>query len=76
MILINDLDLLEKEIFKSVSDISYCIRNSNPIDLSFVVGVDNSCGDKVKELDIKCNDIMKDNLSKCSLVKSILLFIW
>ena len=71
MNLIHDLDLVEKEIFKSVSNISYCIRNSNPIDLSSIVGIDNSCGDKVKELDIKCNDIMKDNLSNCSLVKCI-----
>jgi len=68
---INDLDLIQREIYKSICDISYCIRNSNPIDLSSVVGVDNSSGDKVKELDMKCNDIIKNNLSQCSLIRYI-----
>ena len=68
---INDLDFIQREIFKSICDISYCIRNSNPIDLSSVVGVDNSSGDKVKELDMKCNNIIKNNLSQCSLIRYI-----
>ena len=71
MNLIDDLDIIQKIVFRSIADISYIIRCNNPTEMSSIIGSDNICGDKIKDLDLKCNDIIKDNLSECALIKSI-----
>jgi len=67
----DDLDLVLSKICKSIQDISYLIRKTSPLDLSSVLGKENSSGEQVKLLDIKSNNILKDNLSKLDVVRNI-----
>jgi len=64
----DDLDLILSKLSKSITEISYLIRKSSPLDLSSVLGSENPSGELVKKLDIDSNNILKKNLS---LVKSI-----
>jgi len=64
----DDLDLILSKLSKSITEISYLIRKSSPLDLSSVLGSENPSGEQVKKLDIDSNNILKRNLS---LVKSI-----
>ena len=62
-----DLTLIEiiQQISRSIIDISYIIRKSNPNDLSSISGIENKSGDFIKELDSRSNDILLNNLKKC-----------
>ena len=65
----NDLDLILNKIYKSVQEISYIIQKTSPLDLSYVLGSENSSGEQIKYLDIKSNSIFKENLCKLDSIK-------
>ena len=61
------IKLLEKG-FIQISDL---IRNENSLQLSHLTESNNNSGDDVKKLDIVSNDILKDILKECSLVRKV-----
>ena len=61
------IKLLEKG-FIQISDL---IRNENSLKLSHLTESNNNSGDDVKKLDIISNDILKDILKDCSLIRKI-----
>jgi len=67
----DDLDLVLYNISKSIKDISYLIRKTSPLDLSSVLGTENTSGEQVKKLDIDSNNILKNNLSKLDVIRNI-----
>ena len=54
--------------FIQISDL---IRNEDSLTLSNLTSSNNNSGDDVKKLDLFSNDILKDILSKCELVRNI-----
>jgi len=56
---------------KSFKEISKLVRNKNSLDLGGLLNANNVSGDDVKELDIVSNNLLKRNLAKCSLVRTI-----
>ena len=54
----HELNSVIKRIFKSISEISYYIRKSDPINMAMILGTDNSSGDKIKEIDYETNKII------------------
>jgi fructose-1,6-bisphosphatase I len=56
---------------KSFVQISELIRKTNSVNLGSLADTHNASGDDVKTIDVMSNDIMKDNLSKCSLIRTI-----
>ena len=56
---------------KSFVQISDLIRKTNSVNLGNLVDTHNASGDDVKTIDVMSNDIMKDNLSKCALIRTI-----
>ena len=63
-------DLL-KQLEKSFIEISELIRESNPSKLEDYIEKYNISGDDVKHADILANAILRDNLSGCSVVRTI-----
>ena len=63
-------DLL-KQLEKSFIEISELIRESNPSKLEDYIEKYNISGDDVKHADILANAILRDNLSRCSVVRKI-----
>jgi fructose-1,6-bisphosphatase I len=58
---------LEK-CFIHISDL---IRQTNSVKLGGLADINNASGDDVKTIDIMSNDIMKETLSKCALIRTI-----
>ena len=56
---------------KSFKEISKLVRNQNSLDLGGLLNENNVSGDDVKELDVVSNNLLKHNLSQCSLVRTI-----
>ena len=67
----NDLDTLYNTITSCIVEISQNIRKFNPISLGATIGSENSSGEQVKELDLYCNNLLIEKLSKLSSVKYI-----
>jgi fructose-1,6-bisphosphatase I len=61
------IKLLEKG-FIQISDL---IRNENSLQLSHLTESNNNSGDDVKKIDMVSNDILKDILKECSLIRKI-----
>ena len=61
------IKLLEKG-FIQISDL---IRNENSLQLSHLTESNNNSGDDVKKLDMVSNDILKDILKECSMIRKI-----
>ena len=61
-----ELHNIFNEIKNTVRDIAYLMRKSNPCNLGSQIGLDNTSGDQVKQLDIESNNIMKNYLAQCS----------
>lgn len=51
--------------------ISELIREMNSVNLGSLADTNNASGDDVKTIDVVSNDIMKENLSKCALIRTI-----
>lgn len=68
---LNDIDIMQSLIMKSVSEISYIIRSSDPIECSKITNKSNKCGDDVKKLDVRANEVIKNNFLDCGLIKYI-----
>jgi fructose-1,6-bisphosphatase I len=58
---------LEK-CFIHISDL---IRDTNSVKLGSLADIHNASGDDVKTIDVMSNDIMKESLSKCALIRTI-----
>jgi fructose-1,6-bisphosphatase I len=58
---------LEK-CFIHISDL---IRQTNSVKLGSLADIHNASGDDVKTIDVMSNDIMKESLSKCALIRTI-----
>jgi fructose-1,6-bisphosphatase I len=56
---------------KSFVQISELIRKSNSVNLGSFADIHNASGDDVKKVDIISNDILKAELSKCTLIRTI-----
>ena len=67
----DNLEDILTAISKSVVDISYMIKKSSPVDLSAVLGTDNSSGEKVKKLDFESNELLKNRLKKINSIRYI-----
>jgi fructose-1,6-bisphosphatase I len=65
------MDNLISALEKSFKEISKLVRNQNSLDLGGLLNENNVSGDDVKELDVVSNDLLKHNLSQCSLVRTI-----
>ena len=61
------IDCLEKSFIQ----ISHLIRKMNSVSLGNFEDIHNASGDDVKKVDIISNDILKENLSQCSLIRTI-----
>ena len=61
------IKLLEKGFIQ----ISELIRNENSLQLSHLTESNNNSGDDVKKIDMVSNDILKDILKECSLIRKI-----
>lgn len=62
---------LIKQLEKSFIEISELIQNSSSNNLENYIEKYNISGDDVKQIDILSNIILKENLSKCSLIRAI-----
>ena len=51
--------------------ISELIRETNSVKLGSLADIHNASGDDVKTIDVMSNDIMKETLSKCGLIRTI-----
>ena len=51
--------------------ISELIRETNSVKLGSLANIHNTSGDDVKTIDVMSNDIMKETLSKCVLIRTI-----
>ena len=51
--------------------ISELIRQTNSVNLGRIANIHNASGDDVKTIDVMSNDIMKEKLSKCALIRTI-----
>ena len=67
----SDLDTLYNTISSCIIEISHTIRKFNPISLGSTIGSENSSGEQVKELDLFCNNLLIEKLSKLSSVRNI-----
>ena len=56
---------------KGFIQISELIRNENSLSLSQLTDSNNTSGDDVKKIDIISNDILKNILKQCSLIRKI-----
>ena len=56
---------------KSFVQISDLIRKTNSVNLGSFSDTHNASGDDVKKVDVISNDILKENLSKCTLIRTI-----
>lgn len=65
------MDLLTQVLEKSFMEIADLIRNQNSLDLGSLSNEYNVSGDDVKQLDIMSNIILKQNLEKCELIRTI-----
>lgn len=65
------MDNLISALEKSFKEISKLVRNQNSLDLGGLLNENNVSGDDVKELDVVSNNLLKHNLSQCSLVRTI-----
>jgi len=65
------MDNLISALEKSFKEISKLVRNQNSLDLGGLLNENNVSGDDVKELDVVSNELLKHNLSQCSLVRTI-----
>jgi len=68
--LLNIMEII-KLLEKGFIQISDLIRNENSLKLSHLTESNNNSGDDVKKLDIISNDILKDILKDCSLIRKI-----
>lgn len=66
-----ELEIILKTISNCIIKISNNIRIFNPVILGSVIGSENSSGEEVKKLDIFCNELIINNLSKLSFIKHI-----
>jgi fructose-1,6-bisphosphatase I len=66
-----DLDLISNAMEGGIIEISKLIRKFNPLTLGETIGSENSSGEKVKKLDLLCNNIFVDRLKLLSCVKNI-----
>ena len=67
----NDLDLILNAMEVGIIEISSLIRKFNPLTLGETIGSENSSGEKVKKLDLLCNNLLIDKIKRLSGVKSI-----
>ena len=67
----NDLDLILNAMEVGIIEISTLIRSLNPLTLGETIGSENSSGEKVKKLDLLCNNLLIDKIKRLSSVKSI-----
>ena len=65
------MESLIKQLEKSFIEISELIQNSSSNNLENYIEKYNISGDDVKQIDILSNIILKENLSKCSLIRAI-----